>query len=166
MITLTITRPATNSGTLRTLNLDIFAGSGDFTPLFQLYRIKSVTATWTLVNGLNANNRFPTLVVAPQHHTAAGVTPTRLLVSQYNNARIFQFAPSKVAFTKSYPVYGPILTTGSGQQFVRSPWYRCEDSGVIQVFAIEFIDGYNNTDTPNHNMEVTYSAVLEFKGTK
>jgi hypothetical protein len=89
MLTFNVTRPATDSGTTRTINLNLLPGVSDFTSLFQHYRIKSVNVTWILVNGLNANNVFPTLTVAPQHHSSAVVSLTRDAVSQYHGVKVF-----------------------------------------------------------------------------
>jgi hypothetical protein len=166
MLTFNITRPASDSGTTRTINLNLLPGVSDFTSLFQHYRIKSVNVTWILVNGLNANNVFPTLTVAPQHHSSAVVPLTRDAVSQYHGVKVFQFAPSKNTFSKRYDVYGPMLSVLSGQQYEKAPWYRCEDATIPCVYAVEFITRYNNTDTPNHLLECIVTADVEFKGTK
>ena len=166
MVTFAITRIATDTGSTRTINLGLLPNLSDFTNLFQHYRICSVDCSWILVNGLNANNGFPTLTVAPQHHSSVVSPITRDVVSQYHGVQVFQFAPSKNTFKRSYTTYGPMLTVSSGQQYERAPWYRCEDSTIPYVFGIEFISRYNNVDTPNHLLELTVTAHLEFKGTK
>lgn len=166
MLTLAINRTATDAGSTRTINLGVLPGVGDFTSLFQHYRIKTVELTWLLVNGLNANNVFPTLTVAPQHHSSAITPITRDVVSQYHGVKVFQFAPSKNSVTKRYDTWGPLLSVSSGQQYEKAPWYRCEDSTIPYVYAVEFITRYNNTDTPNHTLELTVTAEVEFKGTK
>lgn len=165
MVTFAITRPVSDSGTTRTVNLNVLPGASEFTGLFQHYRIKRVYCDWILVNGLNANNRFPTLTVAPQHHNAL-ITATRDVVSQYNGAKVFQFAPSRNQYSRWFDAYGPLLTVSSGQKYVKGEWYRCEDSTIPYVFAVEFITGYNSTDTPNHLLELTLTAEVEFRGTK
>lgn len=166
MLTFTITRQATDAGTTRTLSLNLLPGVSDFTSLFQHYRICSVDCHWLLVNGLNANNVFPTITVAPQHHTSAVTPLTRDVVQQYHGSSVYQMAPSKNSYQRSFAVYGPLLTVLSGQQYVKAPWYRCEDTTIPQVYAVDFITRYNNTDTPNHTLELTVTAHLEFKGTK
>jgi hypothetical protein len=166
MLTFNVTRPASDAGTTRTINLNLLPGVSDFTSLFQHYRIVSVQLSWILVNGLNANNVFPTLTVAPQHHSSAVTPLTRDAVSQYHGVKVFQFAPSKNTFTKRFDAYGPMLSVLSGQQYEKAPWYRCEDSTIPYVYAVEFISRYNNTDTPNHTLECVVTADLEFKGTK
>jgi hypothetical protein len=126
----------------------------------------SVDCTWLLVNGLNANNVFPTLTIAPQHHSSVIAAITRDVVSQYHGVKVFQFAPSKNMYSQKFPVFGPLLSVSSGIQYAKSPWFRCEDSTISQVFAVEFITRYNNTDTPNHTLELTVTADVEFRGTK
>ncbi len=165
-LTFAITRPASDSGTTRTVNLNLFPGVSDFTSLFQEYRIREVACHWLLVNGLNANNVFPTITVAPQHHTATVSPLTRDVVQQYHGSSVFQTAPSRNSYHRSFPVYGPLLSVLSGQQYVKAPWYRCEDATIPQIFAVEFLTRYNNTDTPNHTLELTVIAHLEFRGTK
>ncbi len=165
-LTFAITRPVSDSGTTRTVNLNLFPGVSDFTSLFQEYRICSVDCHWLLVNGLNANNGFPTITVAPQHHTATVSPLTRDVVQQYHGSSVFQTAPSRNTYQRRFPVYGPLLSVLSGQQYVKAPWYRCEDATIPQLFAVEFLTRYNNTDTPNHLLELTVIAHLEFRGTK
>lgn len=166
MLTFAITRLASDSGTTRTVTLATLPGVSDFTSLFQHYRIVSVDCHWLLVNGLNANNVFPTVTVAPQHHNALISPITRDVVSQYHGVSVFQMAPSKNSYKRSFAAYGPLLTVSSGQQYEKAPWYRCEDSSIPYVYAVDFITRYNNTDTPNHTLELTVIAHLEFKGTK
>lgn len=166
MLTFAINKGATDAGTTRNVILSSIPGVSDFTSLFQHYRIVSVDCHWILVNGLNANNVFPTITVAPQHHTSLVTPITREVVSQYHGVSVFQMAPSKNTYKRSFPTYGPLLSVSSGQQFVKAPWYRCEDSGIPYTYAVEFLTRYNNTDTPNHTLELTVIAHLEFKGTK
>jgi len=163
-VTLSVTKAASDAGRSRVLSFASLPGVSDMTSLFQEYRILKVHAQWILVNGLNANNEFPTLVIAPQHYSQVAV-PVRDEVAQYNGVQTFQFAPSKNVYKRSFDVYAPVLGVSSSQNYLKSPWWRVDDS-PIHVWGIEFIARYNTVSTPNHTLELILDVDVELRATR
>jgi hypothetical protein len=141
--------------------------SSDVQSLFQVYRITKVKLTFRLVNAPNNNAAFPTLHIAPQRFTTT--SPISLdEVRQYDKLSVFQFGPSKVQYTRTF-VPGQRLTcdTVAGQVAgnISTPvWTSTVNADAINPFAVYWLQRYNTTSAPTHDIEVDFDATITAKG--
>ncbi len=165
-IVLGITKITTDSGDYNELSLGGFPGSSDLSSTFQQYRIKKARVTYKLVTAPNtAAAAFPTLYTAPQY-LQAGVPGSRDEVLQYQDMKVFQFAPSRTEVTYTYTPKVNRLIYRSAIASSYEPvtaWLSTLDLSAQHYYSVEWIDRYNTATNNDHVIEKVVTIWVECK---
>lgn len=168
-IVLGVNKTTVDSGDFNELSLGGFAGSSDISSLFQQYRIRSAKVTYKLVSSPNnPSAAFPTLYTAPQYISST-IPSSRDEVLQYQNMRVYQFAPSRTEVTYTYtPKVNRIVyrsAVASSYEPV-SCWLSTQDLNAQHYYSVEWLDRYNTTTNPEHTVEKIVTITVDCRQTR
>jgi hypothetical protein len=161
----TLARPATDSGTYRSVTLSSLPGSADITSLFQYYTITKVRYDYVLINAPNNNANFPTIYFAPQHISSTGTPLSRDEVLQFNGVKEYQFGPSNL---KASIVVKPKFQydVGGVNAAVEGSGYCSNAASTVPFITIvDWISRYSAVD-PTHTIDLVVRVWLRAKLTR
>lgn len=161
----TLTRPATDSGTYRSVTLSGLPGSADITSLFEYYTITKVQYIYTLVNAPNNNANFPTLYVAPQLISSSGTALSRDEVLQFNNVKVHQFGPSNLSFSITVKPKLQLDANGTNAAVESGGWCSNAASAIPYITIVDWISRYSVVD-PTHTIDLVTKVHLQAKRTR
>jgi hypothetical protein len=161
----TLTRPAADSGTYRSVTLSSLPGSADITSLFQYFTVTKVQYDYVLINAPNNNANFPTLYVAPQHITSTGTPLSRDEVLQFNGVREYQFGPSNLKY--SITVKPKIQFDAGGINASVEGTGYCSNAAAAMPFitVVDWLTRYSVAD-PTHTIDLVTRVWLRAKLTR
>lgn len=161
----TLTRPATDSGTYRSVTLSSLPGSADITSLFQYYTITKVQYDYILINAPNNNANFPTLYVAPQHIASTGAPLSRDEVLQFNGIKEYQFGPSNLKCSITVKPKIQFDANGTNAAVEGVGWCSNAASSIPFITIVDWLTRYSVVD-PTHTIDLVVRVWLKAKLTR
>lgn len=160
-----ITATVSDNGNYITHCLSDLTAPGDFTSLFDMWRITGVDVTFDMTSGSNV---YPTLYLSQDNADATPPTAVGDLL-QRSNVVVHQFSPTKNSFTRHYkPQPQQNAYQGIAPAFSLSPpgtWISTLYPGVLHYGMKWWLVDFNSA-TPSVGFILRFRYYLEFKGTK
>lgn len=138
---------------------------GEFTSLFQEYRITRFAYTFTWLSANNANNVGVILHTAPQFRNSTAPTS---LNDVMEISGVHKIALGSDHRQRQVVVSRPMVdisTNSSTSYLVKSPWLQTTDTGVLHYGFWIWYQHFTTTYALGQVLDVNVEVSLEFRGT-
>jgi hypothetical protein len=154
-----------DSGNGRNFQISYLPNFGEFTSLFNEYRIRKIVLTYELPTSI-LSTAYPRISFCFDPNDASAPLSENDVL-QFPHSEVFQFNQYKTTFKTTFVPHVALAsyqgafsgyTTGSNDL-----WLNCDNSTIQYYGSKEWIANYNSTSTPGTNLVLYADFHMEFR---